>query len=84
LINEATRSVTENVVIAAAGNELNGKEIMTLLFDQRDNYQITITEEVVIAEAGNNYCLTSDSPSESDCFYSAVAESDSDDTFYSI
>src|SRR4029077_17384263 len=45
-------TVTEEVVIAAAGNEKNGKGIMTLLLDRRGD-QITVTEKVVIAAARN-------------------------------
>ncbi|KAF6824006.1 ankyrin domain protein, partial [Colletotrichum plurivorum] len=41
------------VVKAAAGNEGNGEQVMTLLLDRRGN-QITITEEVVKAAAGNS------------------------------
>ncbi|KAK0717606.1 hypothetical protein B0T26DRAFT_300152 [Lasiosphaeria miniovina] len=44
--------VTMPVVEAAAGNYMNGKEIITLLLDQRGD-QITITEGVVKAAAGN-------------------------------
>ncbi|KAL7912268.1 hypothetical protein GGI35DRAFT_444828 [Trichoderma velutinum] len=44
--------VNERVVTAAAKNQIDGKEIMTLLLNQyRD--QITITEDIVKAAAGN-------------------------------
>jgi hypothetical protein len=45
-------TITEYLVTAAAGNEVNGKEVMKLLLDRRGD-QITITEEVVMAAAGN-------------------------------
>ncbi|KAJ3496114.1 hypothetical protein NLG97_g2896 [Lecanicillium saksenae] len=44
--------ITDEVVRAAAGNEENGKEVMTLLLDQRGD-EVRITDEVVKAAAGN-------------------------------
>jgi ATP:corrinoid adenosyltransferase len=44
--------VTTQAVVAASGNEGNGKEVMTLLLD-RCGDQITITDEVVSAAATN-------------------------------
>ncbi|KAF2726435.1 hypothetical protein EJ04DRAFT_393876, partial [Polyplosphaeria fusca] len=44
--------ITNEVVVAAAGNEDNGKEVMALLLDQRGD-EVQITQEVVVAAAGN-------------------------------
>jgi ribosomal protein S16 len=60
----------------------NGETTVVLLRDQRGD-QVATVERAIEAAAGND-CLTSDLEGESDCFYSAVAESDSDDTFYSM
>jgi len=45
--------ITQEVVVAAAGNEGDGKEIMTLLLDRR-GAEVQITQEVVVAAAGNS------------------------------
>jgi ankyrin repeat protein len=44
--------ITQEVVVAAAENYNNGKEIMALLLDRRGD-EIQITQEVVVAAAGN-------------------------------
>jgi hypothetical protein len=44
--------ITEEVVKAAAGNRISGKEVIALLLDQRGD-EVKITEEVVKAAAGN-------------------------------
>jgi hypothetical protein len=54
-------TITEEVVMAAAGNLWNGKKVIALLLDQRCD-QITITENVVMATTNNwrsrkEYCL---------------------------
>jgi hypothetical protein len=52
LINNKTTEIGEEVVKAAAGNERNGKEVMTLLLEQR-GADVVVTEEVLKAAAGN-------------------------------
>jgi hypothetical protein len=52
--DEFGTELTAEVVKAAAGNSYNGKEMMTLLLDQR-GADVQITEEVVKAAAGNKY-----------------------------
>ncbi|KAK7425121.1 general transcription repressor [Neonectria punicea] len=47
-------TVTEKVVVAAAGNSRHGKGVMALLLDRR-GHEITITEEVVKAAAANSW-----------------------------
>ncbi|ORX98360.1 hypothetical protein BCR34DRAFT_577292 [Clohesyomyces aquaticus] len=44
--------ITQEVVVAAAGNYYNGKDIMTLLLDRRGD-EVQITQEVVVAAARN-------------------------------
>jgi hypothetical protein len=44
--------ITQEVVVAAAGNYNNGKEVMALLLDRRGD-EVQITQEVVVAAAGN-------------------------------
>ena len=44
--------VSEAVLVTAAANEVSGKEVMTLLLEQRGD-EVKITEEVVKAAAGN-------------------------------
>jgi len=52
LIKYKHTKIRKEVVKAAAGNEGNGKEVMTLLLEQR-GADVVITEEVVKAAAGN-------------------------------
>ena len=52
LVDKKAASFTTAVVEAAAGNEYNGKEMMRLLLQERDQ-KISITEAVVEAAAGN-------------------------------
>ena len=52
LITDEVMQITEEVVKAAAGNRGNGKEILTLLLDQR-GADVRITEEVVKTAARN-------------------------------
>ncbi|UKZ96666.1 uncharacterized protein TrAFT101_011444 [Trichoderma asperellum] len=52
LLLENKVTITEEVLKAAAENSGNGKEILTLLLDQRED-QVLITEEVIKAAAGN-------------------------------
>ncbi|KAF1966557.1 ankyrin [Bimuria novae-zelandiae CBS 107.79] len=44
--------ITQEMVVAAAGNEDSGKEVMALLLDKR-GADVQITQEVVVAAAGN-------------------------------
>ena len=53
LLNNKLTIISEEVVKAAAGNFGNGKEVMTLLLEQR-GADVMITEEVVKAAAGNS------------------------------
>ena len=53
LLNNKLTIISEEVVKAAAGNSRNGKEVMTLLLEQREA-DVMITEEVVKAAAGNS------------------------------
>ncbi|KAK8121512.1 hypothetical protein PG999_005632 [Apiospora kogelbergensis] len=46
--------ITQEVVVAAAGNPFSGKEIMALLLEKRGE-QVKITQEVVVAAAGNPF-----------------------------
>jgi hypothetical protein len=46
--------ITEEVVKAAAGNEVNGKEVMTLLLDRRGD-DVKITKEIAQAAARNPF-----------------------------
>ena len=54
LIKYKHTKIRKEVVKAAAGNEGNGKEVMTLLLEQR-GADVVITEEVVKAAAGNRW-----------------------------
>ncbi|KAF2733226.1 hypothetical protein EJ04DRAFT_553481 [Polyplosphaeria fusca] len=45
--------VTQEVMVAAAGNEDNGEEVMALLLDWRED-EAEITQEVLVAAAGNS------------------------------
>jgi hypothetical protein len=51
---ESSGLVTENVLVAAAGNPLWGVEILALLIDQ--DYDLHFSAEVLIAAQGNIYC----------------------------
>ena len=53
LLKNKLTIISEEVVKAAAGNSGNGKEVMTLLLEQR-GADVMITEEVVKAAAGNS------------------------------
>ncbi|KAK1673679.1 hypothetical protein BDP55DRAFT_555924 [Colletotrichum godetiae] len=53
LLLDLEGKVSPQVIVAAARNYWNGKEVMTLFLDRRGD-QITITEGVVRAAAGNN------------------------------
>jgi hypothetical protein len=48
-------NITEKVLEAAAGNEINGAGVMKLLLDRRET-EAMITEKVVNAAAGNKGC----------------------------
>ena len=52
LLNIEFTIISKDVVKAAAGNEESGKEVMTLLLEQR-GADVMITEKVVKAAAGN-------------------------------
>jgi hypothetical protein len=52
MMDQPRVETTQEVVVAAAGNNYNGKEIMELLLDKRGN-KVQITQEVVVAAAQN-------------------------------
>ncbi|CAI6226851.1 unnamed protein product [Periconia digitata] len=51
-LDQQETKITQKMVVAAAGNYRNGKEVMALLLEQRGS-DIEITKEVVVAAAGN-------------------------------
>ncbi|KAI2482638.1 Arp Ankyrin repeat protein [Pyrenophora tritici-repentis] len=54
MMDQPRVETTQEVVVAAAGNYRNGKEVMALLLDKRGD-EVQITQEVVVAAAGNKY-----------------------------
>ena len=52
MLNKPRLEITQEVVVAAAGNYY-GKEVMALLLDRRGD-EVQITQEVIVAAAGND------------------------------